>query len=77
MDFEWDSEKARDNEIKHGVSFVEASEIYDDDYSSCVRDPEHSRDEDRYLIFGKSHQGILLYPMPNEQRLYVSYPQDL
>ena len=60
MDFEWDSEKARDNEAKHGVSFVEASEVYDDDYSSCVRDPEHSRDEDRYLIFGKSHQGRYL-----------------
>ena len=60
MDFEWDSEKDRDNETKHRVSFVEASEVFDDDYSSCVRDPEHSRGEYRYLIFGKSHQGRYL-----------------
>ena len=37
--FEWDGQKARDNEQKHGVSFVEASEVFDDDHSSAVSDP--------------------------------------
>jgi uncharacterized DUF497 family protein len=54
LDFEWDPAKAKGNEEKHGVSFVEACEVFDDDYSSTVRDPDHSRTEDRYLIFGLS-----------------------
>lgn len=54
MDFEWDATKARSNENKHGVSFFEACEVFDDDHSSAVRDPDHSVDEDRYLIFGAS-----------------------
>ena len=55
--FEWDAEKARDNEQKHRVTFVEASEVFDDDLSSAVRDPDHSADEERYLIFGIDKQG--------------------
>ena len=45
MDFEWDETKARANEKKHGVSFLEAAEVFGDDYSSCVHDPDHSSDE--------------------------------
>ena len=55
--FEWDPEKARENEQKHGVTFLEASEVFDDDHSSTVRDPDHSADEERYLIFGMNKQG--------------------
>ena len=58
--FEWDPEKSRENEQKHGVSFSEASEVFDDDYSSTVPDPDHSADEERYLIFGISKQGKYL-----------------
>ena len=54
MDFEWDPVKARENESKHGVSFFEACEVFDDDHSSTVRDPGHALNEDRYLIFGIS-----------------------
>ena len=57
MDFEWDPAKARLNESKHRVSFFEACEVFDDDHSSAVRDPDHSVDEDRYLIFGVSKGG--------------------
>lgn len=60
MDFEWDEAKARSNENKHGVSFFEACEVFDDDHSSSVRDPDHSVDEDRYLIFGVSKRGNFL-----------------
>jgi uncharacterized DUF497 family protein len=52
--FEWDPEKCRENEQKHGVGLLEASEVFDDDYSSTVSDPDHSADEDRYLIFGSA-----------------------
>jgi len=54
--FEWDPDKARESEQKHGVSFLEASEVFDDDHSSTVQDPDHSVDEARYLIFGASKQ---------------------
>ena len=60
MNFEWDPAKARLNESKHGVSFFEACEIFDDDHSSAVRDPDHSVDEERYLIFGLSKAGSYL-----------------
>jgi uncharacterized DUF497 family protein len=60
MDFEWDSEKAKENEAKHGVTFLEASEVFGDDYSSTVPDPDHSENEDRYLIFGVSRNGKYL-----------------
>jgi uncharacterized DUF497 family protein len=64
--FEWDSDKARENEQKHGVSFLEASEVFDDDHSSTVQDPDHSVDEARYLTFGASKQG---------KHLVVSYTE--
>ena len=64
IDFEWDPAKAGANEEKHGVSFFEATEVFDDHYSSSVRDPDHSSDEERHLIFGLSKSG---------QYLLVSY----
>ena len=60
MDFEWDTAKARVNENKHGVSFFEACEVFDDEISSTVRDPNHSLDEERDLIFGMSKIGNYL-----------------
>ena len=55
MDFEWDPQKARENLDKHGVSFAEATEVFGDDLSSTVADPDHS--EPRYVIFGQSRAG--------------------
>jgi uncharacterized protein len=60
VDFEWDTEKAKENEHKHGVSFAEAAEVVGDDYSSTVPDPDHAEDEERYLIFGVSKTGQFL-----------------
>ena len=57
MEFVWDPEKARTNEAKHDVSFFEACEVFSDELSSTVRDPDHSLDENRYLIFGISKVG--------------------
>ena len=60
MDFEWDPEKDRENQGKHGISFLEATEVFDDDHSSTVPDPDHSENENRYLIFGMSKRGKYL-----------------
>jgi uncharacterized DUF497 family protein len=54
MQFEWDPGKARANEAKHGVTFQEATEIFADSLSSTVADPDHSEDEQRFVIFGRS-----------------------
>lgn len=56
MDFEWDPDKAQQNLEKHGVSFGEATSVFDDDLSSTVPDPGHSMSENRFLIFGLSKQ---------------------
>lgn len=60
MDFEWDETKAFTNQKKHGTSFIEVSEVFNDDFSSCVPDPDHSHEEERYLLFGVSSKGIPL-----------------
>ena len=51
MEFEWDPAKARDNEAKHSVTFREATEAFADPLSSTALDPDHSREEDRFVIF--------------------------
>ena len=60
MDFEWDPQKAKSNESKHGVSFFEACEVFGDERASAVPDPDHSIAEYRYLIFGISRGGRYL-----------------
>jgi uncharacterized protein len=57
MDFEWDPQKAAANQQKHGVAFEEATEVFADDYSSTVADPDHSAEEERSLIFGATKTG--------------------
>ena len=66
MDFEWDPYKAALNRNKHGVSFFEACEVFDDDLSSSVLDPDHSMEEERHLIFGRTS---------NDKYLTVSYTE--
>jgi uncharacterized protein len=60
MRFEWDPEKAQRNERKHGVSFLEACVVFDDDYASTVVDPDYSEGEVRHLTFGMSSSGRAL-----------------
>lgn len=60
MLFEWDENKANKNISKHGVSFDEASTVFDDSLYVDFYDPDHSEDEERYLIIGRSDRGRLL-----------------
>lgn len=60
MRFEWDAEKAARNLAKHGVSFAEASTVFDDPLSVTITDPKHSADEERMVLFGLSRRGRLL-----------------
>ena len=60
MNFEWDPEKAARNYRKHRVSFHEAATIFGDPLALTFQDPDHSRDEERYLTFGLSQQRRLI-----------------
>ena len=52
--FEWDEKKARDNQVKHGVSFEEARSAFHDENALQFFDPDHSEKEDRFLLLGLS-----------------------
>ena len=52
--FTWDPAKAKLNEKKHGVSFEEAQTIFHDDHARFEHDPDHSQDEERFLLLGMS-----------------------
>jgi len=54
ISFEWDERKSSSNKRKHGVSFEEAASVFSDENALVVPDPEHSRQEDRFVILGLS-----------------------
>ena len=52
--FEWDEAKNRENKRKHRVSFEEAQTVFLDEKAMRYFDPDHSMDEDRFLMLGAS-----------------------
>ena len=53
--FGWEPRKASANEKKHGVSFEEAKSVFYDENARLISDPDHSEDEDRFILLGVSH----------------------
>ncbi|MBE9246024.1 BrnT family toxin [Microcystis aeruginosa LEGE 00239] len=60
LTFEWDIEKNRVNQKKHGVSFEEAKSVFYDDKAIQFWDDDHSEQEDRFLLLGKSYKMRIL-----------------
>jgi hypothetical protein len=58
--FEWDPKKAESNARKHGVTLDEASTVFGDPLALLMPDPDHSFNEERYLVPGMSNQRRLL-----------------
>jgi uncharacterized DUF497 family protein len=58
MEFEWDPKKAETNLHKHGVEFLDAVMVFDDDRAVTLFD-EHPNEE-RYVTFGMDAQGRVL-----------------
>ena len=58
--FEWDPEKNEINKRKHQVSFEEAQTVFYDEEAKVIDDPEHSADEERFIILGFSKRANLL-----------------
>jgi uncharacterized DUF497 family protein len=60
LDFEWDPRKAAANLRKHGVSFEDAQSVFADERARLIDDPDHSADEDRFVLLGLSSSLRLL-----------------
>ena len=60
MIFEWDPDKDVSNQGKHGVSFEEAKTVFTDQFARLIADPDHSQDEDRFILLGMSIYSNLL-----------------
>jgi uncharacterized DUF497 family protein len=71
MKFEWDENKAARNEIKHGVSFDEATTVFADTLSLTGRDPDHSLGERRFITFGLSNAQRVLVVSHTDRGLSI------
>ena len=60
IDFEWDPNKAEISVAKHGVTFKEAATVFGDPYARVIDDPDHSLDEERFVIIGLSSRANVL-----------------
>jgi len=58
--FTWDDDKQEINIKKHGIDFLEAATVFDDENALITHDPDHSQDEDRFVILGFSKRVRLL-----------------
>jgi len=54
LEFEWDKKKEKINVKKHGVSFDEAKGVFYDENAIQFYDPEHSDEEERFILLGTS-----------------------
>jgi uncharacterized protein len=50
--FEWEESKSRRNEKKHKLSFPEAKAAFSDVNALLIHDPDHSDDENRFVLMG-------------------------
>lgn len=61
MNFVWDPKKEKVNIQKHKVSFTEAVTVFYDPLAKIASDPDHSSEEDRYILIGYSQRSRLLF----------------
>ena len=60
LKFEWDENKNKINKNKHKISFEEAQTVFYDEEALVIDDPDHSEDEERFIILGESNRANLL-----------------
>jgi hypothetical protein len=56
LEFEWDNTKEKANIKKHGISFEEARTTFYDENAMQFFDPDHSENEDRFILLGTSYK---------------------
>ena len=77
LSFEWDEHKNKLNIAKHQVSFDEARTVFSDTNARIIDDPDHSDEENRFIILGLSQRLRLLvvchcYRTPEETIRIIS-----
>ena len=60
IEFAWDNRKSRSNLAKHGISFEEAQTAFLDERARLLDDPDHSEEEERFILLGYSLQARCL-----------------
>ena len=55
ISFEWDENKSSLNKKKHGISFKEAQTVFSDENALHLHDPDHSHEEDRFILLELSY----------------------
>jgi uncharacterized DUF497 family protein len=60
IQFEWDPKKAAVNLRKHKVTFEDAQSVFSDERALLIDDPDHSDEEDRFVLLGLSQSLRLL-----------------
>ena len=61
VQFEWDEDKDRSNQLRHGLSFSEASELFTSNVDFlAIFDEDHSEDEDRFIAIGPIARGVIV-----------------
>ncbi|MBE5869378.1 MAG: BrnT family toxin [Lachnospiraceae bacterium] len=60
LKFEWDENKNNINKQKHSISFEEAKTVFYDELALIIDDPDHSEQENRFIILGQSSSAKLL-----------------
>ena len=60
QEFDWDPAKEASNIRKHGITFEEASTVFDDDEAIYFDDEAHSQDEERFIVIGYSRRERML-----------------
>jgi uncharacterized protein len=73
--FEWDEQKAADNERKHGITFEEAATCFFDPLQVAFYDPDHSDEEDREILIAHAEGGralLVVYTLRGEAIRIIS-----
>jgi uncharacterized protein len=72
MEFEWDEEKAKLNEQKHGVTFEEAEIAFEDENAVEIFDELNSDEEIRFQIIALSPNRLLFIAFTlREERIRI------
>ena len=58
--FSWNEKKAKSNLLKHKISFDEAQTVFEDENARLIFDPDHSEEEERFILLGLSIKSKIL-----------------
>ena len=71
--FEWDQWNIQKNELKHGISSLEAESVFFDPEHVLFKDERHSDQEERFILYGKSgrHQVLTVVFTHRHERVRI------